>query len=574
MSSQGVALALPRGLRLPPRGSAFWLVVAPVAALAAAGLVLWLLGVPGGDDPAHLYKITLLRDGQSVIWDNFWYGGSYGAVTYGLVYYWLAEWVPALAIVALAGGLLPVLFHLHLRDVWGVAGRAPAWALAGILVVYLAWGQSPFLLGLCLTMGGIVLLGRRHPLLAALPWAVAMFTNPLGLVAGGVFVLGDLIAHRESRRRIAVLGLAMLPVVALRVALTTVFAAPSWEFHVPAELGGLLVFAALGVLLARGSRLESRRPLQWVFVAFAVVILPAYLIPGTPLGSNAGRFFYVFGAPLLLAVAWPSRLPRWVPALALAVVLAFQLAFPLWLLARVQHLPATRAEFFAPALRVADRLYDPGYRYHVVTPERHWEAYYFPAAGYAITRGWYRQADALHNAELYDASMTSTAYVDWLRRMGVRYVFLPHAPLVSTVRREAGILERARDFSPVYRDASWTVYQLTASEPIVAPLEPGGSAQVMTLDHTTTRFAVSRSGAYRIKLTWSPYWLLARRPVTRWSHGRDGLRERQWEADAQPAGRGVLSRDADGFMLFTAPAAGLYTLRFDAAGAAEQGLLE
>ncbi len=574
MSSPVVALDRPRGLLPPPRGSAWWLAVTPAAALAAAGLLMWLLGVPGGDDPAHQYRITLLREGQSVIWDNFWYGGSYGAITYGVVYYWLAQWVPGPVIVALAGGSLPLLFHLHLRDVWAVASRASAWTLAGILVVYLAWGQSPFLLALCLTMAGIALLARGHPLLAAIPWAIAAFTNPLALVAGGVFVLGDLIAHRDARHGIALLALAMLPVVVARVALAAVFSAPSWEFHVPVELAGLLLFAVLGILLARGSSVVSRRPLQWVFIAFVLVILPAYLVPGMPLGSNAGRFFYVFGAPLLVAVAWPSRLPRWAPALAVAVVLAFQIAFPLWLLARVQHFPATRAAFFASALAVAERLYDPGYRYHVVTPERHWEAYYFPAAGYAITRGWYRQADALHNSELYDASLTGTAYAGWLRQMGVRYVFLPHAPLVSTARRESGILQRSRDFTVVYRDASWTVYRVVRSEPLVAPLSPLAGAGVFTLDHTTMRFGVTRPGIYRVKLTWSPYWLLSRRPDARRLRGRDGLRDRSWEADAAPAAPAVLRKTADGFMVFDAPSAGLYTLRFDAARAAKAELLE
>ena len=574
MNASDVALSLPRGLRLPPRRSAFWLAAVPVAALALAGVVLWLTGVPGGDDPAHLYKITLLREGQSIVWDNYWYGGSYGAITYGVVYYWLAQWAPAILLIALSGGLLPLFLHLYLRDVWGVGSRAPAWSLAGILVVYLAWGQSPFLFALCLTMAGLVLLGRGHPLFAAMPLAVAVFTNPLALIAGGVFVLGDLIAHRAARRAVLILGLAMLPVVGLRAALAAVFSAPSWEFHVPAELIGLLTFVALGVLLARSSSVPSRRALQWVFVAFALVIVPAYLIPGMPVGSNAGRFYYVFGAPLLIAAAWPTRLPRWAPVLALVVTLAFQLAFPLWLLARFQHLPATRAEFFAPALSLAGRLYDPGYRFHIVTPERHWEAYYFPAAGYAITRGWFRQADALHNAELYDAALSEASYASWLRRVGARHVFLPHAPLVSGVQREARILQDSRDFTVIYRGTLWTVYELRDGEPMVSSLSPRGAAQVLTLDHTTARFTVSRAGLYRVKLTWSPYWLLARRPDEWALRGRDQLRLRGWEADATPVDRTVLRRDDDGFMLFSAPSPGLYTLRFDAAGAAEAELLE
>ena len=63
-----------------------------------------------------------------------------------------------------------------------------------------------------------------------------------------------------------------------------------------------------------------------------MVTVPAYLLPQSPVGSNAGRFFYVFGASLLVMVARTSRLPRVVPLFAVAAVLAFQLSFPGWLL--------------------------------------------------------------------------------------------------------------------------------------------------------------------------------------------------------------------------------------------------
>ena len=243
-----------------------------------------------------------------MLWDNYWYGGSYGAITYGLVYYWLAQFIPGAVITVLSGGLLPLFFYLYLRDAWGVRDSAAAWALAAVMVVYLAWGQSPFLLAMCLTMGGLVLLARRRPLLAALPCALGLFTNPLALVTGIVFLLGALVARREARRPTVVFGLVMLPFLAARVALAAIFAAPSWEYHYTSELLGLVAVAGLGILLARRNPLPERRALQWVFVALLVVVVPAYLVPDTPVGSNAARFFYVFGAPLLLVVARPSRL--------------------------------------------------------------------------------------------------------------------------------------------------------------------------------------------------------------------------------------------------------------------------
>jgi hypothetical protein len=241
----------PRSLRVPGARSLLWLVVVPVGALALAALAMHLLGIAGGDDPAHLYKIALLREGQSALWDNYWYGGSYGSLTYGIVYYWLAQFVPAAVLVVLSGGLLPCLFYLYMRDAWGVADKAAAWMLAAVMVVYLAWGQSPFLFALCLTMAGLVLLARGHPLLAAVPCAVGVFTNPLALVAGAVFVLAALIARKEARRALLVFVAAMLPVVALRVVLAAVFAAPSWEFHYTLELLGLAAVALLGAGLGR-----------------------------------------------------------------------------------------------------------------------------------------------------------------------------------------------------------------------------------------------------------------------------------------------------------------------------------
>ena len=571
MSSPAAALPAPRTFRLPARSSLVWLFAGPVAALALAGLAMYLLGVSGGDDPAHLYKIALLRDGQSVLWDNYWYGGSYGALTYGLVYYWLAQFVPGAVITVLAGGSLPVLFHLYLRDAWGVTSRAPAWTLAVVMVVYLAWGQSPFLLAMCLTMTGLVLLARGRPYLAALPCGLGVFTNPLALVAAGVFLLGMLAGRPESRRTVARFIVAMLPVVAVRVALAAVFAAPAWEFHYTAELAGLAVVAVLGIVLARFSEEPSLRAMQWIFVALLAVVVPAYLLPDTQIGNNAGRFFYVFGGPLLVAVAWPSRLRRVVPVLAVAVVLAFQLAFPVWMLARAPSFTATREAFFAPALRYAATVYDPGYRFHVVTPEMHWESYYFPAAGFPITRGWYRQADALHNVDLYDEQLTPDGYASWLRRMAVEYVFVPHAPLVSTSQKEAAILAASPEFRLVYRGADWSVYRLLDAEPLVVPLERA-DAQVFTMDHTSIRFGVTRPGLYLVKVTWSPYWQVARAPSGEALSGRDGHAGQPWRGDSLEPARRLLGKDPHGFIIFQAPAEGVYQLRFDVAGTAEAEL--
>ena len=103
----------------------------------------------------------------------------------------------------------------------------------------------------------------------------------------------------------------------------------------------------------------------------------------------------------------------------------------------------------------------------------------------------------MHNEELYDRSLDTGAYSSWLRRMAVRYVFVPHAPLVANARREAVILEGSSEFAVAYRSADWTVYRMARSEPIVVPLA-SASASVMAMDHTSIRFAVTRAGPYLV----------------------------------------------------------------------------
>ncbi|MEI6451507.1 MAG: hypothetical protein WCP98_16395, partial [Actinomycetes bacterium] len=176
------------------------------------------------------------------------------------------------------------------------------------------------------------------------------------------------------------------------------------------------------------------------------------------------------------------------------------------------------------------------YRIHVVALRRHWEAAYFPRAGYPITRGWYRQADAIHNGLFYTPYDAAT-YVAWLRRMGVQYVFLPDAPLDPWSHREVRILRTSPEFAVVERSGAWTVYRLRDAEPLAVGLH-GGTAHVTRMGHQGFAVTVDQPGAYLLKVTWSPYWSLVE-------------------------GAGALRRSPDRFLLLDARVAGRYTLRFD-----------
>ncbi len=115
--------------------------------------------------------------------------------------------------------------------------------------------------------------------------------------------------------------------------------------------------------------------------------------------------------------------------------------------------------FFAPALAFAAAHHDPDYRFHVVALANHWEAYYFPVDDFAITRGWYRQSDALHNELLNQHRFSAAQYVAWLHQMGVKYVFLPAAPLDLSGRQETAILTADPRFTAVYHGPQWTIFR-------------------------------------------------------------------------------------------------------------------
>ena len=512
------------------------LAAVPLAAVTAVAVGMHLAGMVGGDTAAHVYKTALVRHHQSIVWDDYWYGGSYSIITYGPVYYWLAQCVPGSVIAVLSAGLLPLLFYLYMRRVYGVTSYLPAAALTVVVAAYLQNGQDPFLLAVALTMLGLVLVAYRRPALAALPVGVGLFTNPLAIVVGAVFLMADLIARPAQRRTLLLFAAWFAPWLLARVALALLFNERTTYLDQGGQMVKYVSFALVGWGLARWSRDPQRRPLQVLFCVFAAVCVVTFLVPHNPLGNNVGRFFFVFGLPLLLCVR-RVRVPLVVVPLAVAVAW-LQLNTSVSAFLHTSDFAAGRAPFFSTALAFATAHADPDYRIHVVAMWKHGEARFFPQADLAITRGWYRQADALHN-DLFYTDYTEAQYVAWLRETGVQYVFVPDAKLDPWSRREPAMLAGSRQFAVVYHDAQWTVYRLLAAEPLVVAVGGGGEADVTALGHASLAVRVQSPGVYEVKVTWSPYWRVT-------------------------AGDGTLSRGPDDFMVLHAREAGDYALTIDA----------
>jgi hypothetical protein len=532
MSRRGVAL--------------FALGLVPALLLAAVAGGMHVAGLTGVDAAAHAYKIDQLRRGLGALfWDSSWYGGTYSVIDYGPFYYLCALVVPGVVLVVLAAGSLPLLTHLYLRHTYGARGYLPPVALTVVLCLYLSNGQDPFLFGMALMMGALSLLAYQRPALAALAAGLALFSNPLALVVGGVFLVADFIARPQLRRPYLVFLAWLAPFLVARGALSVVFAERAAYLDDFDQIVRPLAFALAGAGLAWVSQKERRRHFVTLFLTYAVVCLLALLIRPLPLGNNVNRFFMVFALPLLLAVGFPhppARRRLLLPVVALVVVACLsawqQLATPAGHLFSPPSPQAADAAFFAPALQWAGAHNDAQHRLHVVALSKHWEAFYFPHAGYAITRGWYRQEDAIHNALFLPPDYDTDRYVAWLRSMSVRYVFLPHSPLDFTSKGEPAILAGSPDFTVAAQVQDWTIYELRGPEPLFGPA-PGatGGARVLALGHRSARLQVDAPGAYVLRVTWSPFWRLS-------------------------DGSGRLSRAGSDWILLRAGASGIYTLQF------------
>ena len=510
--------ALPSPIRAALRAPALWLTVAP---LVITALAAWYLGVPNGsgvDTAAHAYKIAVARAGGGWLWDGLWYSGSYAAATYGYLYYLVASYTGETLLVVGAVGLLPVLFWCYLRGVWGLRGATsllPPMALTVTLVLLMPFGEYPFLVGLALAMAGAALLGATRPAwaaLAALPVGAALFVNPLSVLCVGVFLAADLLARPTTRRPLAIFALALAPFVAMRLAMMIVFFQPSVEIDLLGSQAKYVAMGLGGALVAGLSLDPDRRAKSTVFLVAAAACGLAWLVPHNPVGDDMGRFYMVFAVPVLCSV---RRL--WEPLRAAAIVACALLVLPLSMAGTVTAGPgpsqAAWRTFFAPGLRLAARYYDPDYRFEVVPLATHWDAYFFPLAGYPLAQGWYRQSDAIHNTALrVGGSPDAARYAAWLRSVGVKYIFVPHAALAPPAASVPHLLSGSSQFVRTASAGDWTVYRVTDPRPIAEPLAISLSwsptVDVLRYDRSALTLKVARPGDYLVKVSWSPYWTL------------------------------------------------------------------
>ena len=470
-----------------------------------AALVL-AVGPAPGDAPVHLYRTFLVQDG-ALIWDNFWYAGTYPLASYSLLYYLPAALVGNLPLVFAAAVASTVLFaSLALRE-WGSAARWPSRVFGVLAAAPMFTGLYAYSLGFAAMLATLKLLQLRRLRLAAVLAAVTVGFSPLAFAFLCLIVGSYALSRRRIAGRHVWFGAALAVAAGIELLALVLFpgaGAGVYPFHW-IDFGGVLLVTLLGVLVARQAR--GAGLLVAFYALWGLGSVAVYLVP-SPLGDNWTRLSaFVFPVMLLTASLADFR-PRRLVVFALAVAFAYNLVpYALLVPSRLDN-ETQHASFWQPALGFLRTHQQPGYRVEVVPTAEHWEAYWIPKSGFPLARGWYRQLDVADNPALYEQHLGAAAYRSWLRSDAVRYVLLStRAPLDwEGGPQEAQVLRSpGSGLQVVFRSANWTIYEL----PHPTPLLTGPARPIVTsFGHTVIRGRVFAAGRYLLRAHYNPYWRL------------------------------------------------------------------
>jgi len=468
------------------------------------GLGLMLFGPPGGDQAAHLYLTQAWRDHGWQLWDNFWYSGRYAQVNYSLLFYPLAALLHPVTVVSASCAGAAAGFAALLRRRWTAIATGPALAFAVLVPLAVVAGTYPFLLGLAFAIGSLVALDAGHRGVAFAGVLVTALAHPLALAFLLVVLTAIAISTAgwwRSRTNLA-LAVGAVAVGGAQGLLLRGFSTngATYPFD-PKDALAIAGFCVAGLLLTRG--LHDQRSLRAVFLGYGLLGALAFAL-SSPLGGNAVRLMLLMGVPLLLLpLAARGFRPRGIAIACLATAFMWQ-ALPA--VAGWRTATESRAQdetFWYPVIAWLDDHPDTNHRVQVVATADNWEAFYLARRGVPLARGWFRQDDFPANAVLY-GKLNARSYDTWLRRTGVRWVFLPDDPLDYSAANEAVLLRSGYSgLRKVARIGGWTVFELPEPTPIATPAD-GISVISLTSNDVTLR--VERPGTYRLRLRYTPYW--------------------------------------------------------------------
>jgi hypothetical protein len=495
MSSAAASLA---DLRFSPRRE---LLLGAALTVVFAALVL-AVGPAPGDAPVHLYRTLLVRDG-ALVWDNFWYAGTYPLASYSLLYYLPAALVGNLPLVFVAAVASTVLFASIVLREWGRAALWPSRVFGVLAAAPMFTGLYAYSLGFTAMLATLKLLQLRRLRLAVVVAALTVGFSPLAFAFLCLIVGSYALSRRRIARRHVWFGIGLGVAAGIEVLALVLFPAGTgvYPFHW-IDFLSVLVVTVVGVLVAR--RAPRGAPLVAFFALWGLGSVVVYIVP-SPLGDNWTRLSAFVFPVMLLTASLAGFRPRRLVAFALAAAFAYNLVpYALLVPSRLDN-ETQKASFWAPALGFLREHAQPGYRVEVVPTAEHWEAYWIPKSGFPLARGWYRQLDVADNPALYENHLDTHAYRNWLRSAAVRYVLLSTtAPLDwEGGPEEERVLRSPRSgLQVVFRSPNWTIYEL----PQATPLLTGPAHPIVTsFGHTAIRGQVFAAGRYLLRAHYSPY---------------------------------------------------------------------
>ena len=486
------------------------------AALAGslASVLAWF-GPPGTDLAAHVYQLDVFVRHGFELWTNYWYAGRYTFVGYSVIYYPLAALVGIKLLAVLSAAIATAAFTLLVRETWG---EQTLWATRLFAVVTAASVISaafPYGLGLAFSLLALLALAQGRLTWFAILVVLTLAASPLSFLFLLVFCCSAG-ASRVGR-----------PIVkpAVVVAVACVIAALVWRlfpdpgrFPFPSgELLAALTFCAIGFGVTW--HVERARILRTLFAAYAVLCIVAYVVP-SDVGANVARLRYA-AIPIAALVLALRRWRPWpVAVIAFGLACSWNLSPLAWSFAHSSSDPSATAAYWQPAVSYLHRSLAPGYRVEAVDTTGHWEAVYLTRAGIPIVRGWFRQDDFPQNEVLYD-KLGPRSYLDWLHKLGVRYVVLTTAPPDYSARAEARLLESGRSgLRPVFASATTTVYAVPSPVSIITGPD---SPRVVSLTQTRIGLRLNAPGSYRLAVRYSPYFAAKGACITKTKGGMTRL---------------------------------------------------
>lgn len=463
--------------------------------VCAVAIAFWLLPWRGVDYPAQVYRVDLVRRFGFTFWDTNWYGGHF-TPGYGVAFPWLAS-VTGMAVPAIASTAGSVaLFTRLLRRERLPHVLAGSFAFAFLMLINLYEGRLPFGLGLFFGLTAVTLSRNDRWMFAGVATVLAALSSPVsGVFTALAFVAWTLALHRDRWRALQTrrtLGAASL---ALATALSISLAFPEGGWFPYAD-GSMLLLLGAAALVWKLLPV-SLSAVRWGFTLGAVAAVPIFFVPN-PMGANLSRLV-IIGAPILCAA--PRRRPV-LHVLVCVVLLGWQ-SMPLLRVLESAEDPSARAAYYQPLITAIEVRTNEPVRLEIPFTSDHWEAAYV-APSVPLARGWERQLDLRYNQALYDQTLDSESYRDWLYQNGVSYVAVPDVPLEPESQREAAVASSASYLQEVWHNDHWQLYQVQGTPGLLT-----GKAELLELDAENVRLDVHEAGPLTLRMRYNSHLTVA-----------------------------------------------------------------